>query len=364
MEPDRGRDSEPLLVVSRRTARRLALVALAVIVVAGVGVGAYLAGRSSVSPPERRTSTRGHLGTTTTTAPQLKTFLVPSTSMYPTIKGGDSVSVDLAAYAVTPPERGDVVVFKPPAAEKGKCGGTAAPDLVKRVVGLPGESISAKGGHVYITGGVLPQPWLPKTWSIYTANFGPVHIPKGEFFVMGDNRVDSCDSRIWGPVTRSAIVGKVVKVIQGRTTSTTTSSSTTSTTVPPPATTTAPVPLAGFTTLAPATVPPVSAECNVPVTVSADGNWSPQLCSDGGVNVAAWVNYERIGSPVLALGPDVSESYVVATMCQTRAQTHDTYPEIENVAKLAGAYYGWAFASTKALTLFPFYPTFTSNECG
>lgn len=142
-----------------------------------------------------------------------QTFYVPSTSMYPTLKAGDRIVVDKLAFHLHSVDRGDIIVFKTPPAEKGKCGGPPVPDLVKRVIGLPGERISASGGQVYITGKLLPEPWLPKVKSTYTSTFGPVRVPKGDYFMMGDNRVDSCDSRIWGPIKGSSIVGKVDLII-------------------------------------------------------------------------------------------------------------------------------------------------------
>ena len=142
-----------------------------------------------------------------------QTFFVPSTSMYPTLKAGDRIVVDKLAFHLHSVDRGDIVVFTTPKAENGRCGGPPVPDLVKRVIGLPNENISGKDGKVYITGKPLAEPWLPKVKSTFTANFGPVHVPSGDYFMMGDNRVESCDSRIWGPVSGSSFVGKVDLII-------------------------------------------------------------------------------------------------------------------------------------------------------
>jgi len=138
----------------------------------------------------------------------LETFYVPSTSMWPTLKAGDRIVVN-KLYG--PIHAGTIIVFKRPPAED--CGGPIVPDLVKRVVGLPGQTVSAKNGQVYITGKLLPEPWLPKGPHTYTSMTVPYTVPKGDYFVMGDNRINSCDSRTWGPVKSSYIVGKVFLII-------------------------------------------------------------------------------------------------------------------------------------------------------
>jgi signal peptidase I len=90
--------------------------------------------------------------------------------------------------------------------------------LVKRVIGLPGETISLANGRVYINGKYLPEPWLPAATQDQTfagpsaapfALHHPYRIPSNDVYVMGDNRTESCDSRYWGPITESSIVGKV-----------------------------------------------------------------------------------------------------------------------------------------------------------
>ena len=106
----------------------------------------------------------------------------------------------------------------PPGLLPEDCGGPEVNDLVKRVIGLPGETISTSGGYVYIDGKRLNETWLPASKQGTTGEGPPgspsnldrpFHIPANDYFVMGDNRTDSCDSRYWGPIARSLIVGKV-----------------------------------------------------------------------------------------------------------------------------------------------------------
>ncbi len=150
----------------------------------------------------------------------VQSFYIPSGSMLPTLQVGDRIIVDKLSYHLHDVHRGDIVVFARPPLEDQEYA-----DLVKRVIGLPGETISSKGGDVYINGKKLNEPWLPPGPDSFTgplagddphAQFnlpGPVKIPAGEYFVMGDNRTDSEDSRFFGPIPRSLIVGRSVAVI-------------------------------------------------------------------------------------------------------------------------------------------------------
>jgi signal peptidase I len=147
----------------------------------------------------------------------VETYFIPSGSMEPTLQVGDRILVDKLAYHLHSVGRGDIVVFARPPKEN--CPGPAVPDLVKRVIGLPGETISLSGGgHVLIDGRPLDESWLPASQqgTTFPGPAGtpynlvrPYKVPSGNYVVMGDNRGDSCDSRYWGPVPKNLIVGKV-----------------------------------------------------------------------------------------------------------------------------------------------------------
>ena len=138
----------------------------------------------------------------------IKTFLfqafyIPSESMEPTLKPGDRVLVNKLSYDLHHIHRGDIVVFKRPPAEAGN---PAIKDLIKRVIGLPGETIEQRGGRVYINGQPLKESYLPAGTS--TTNLRRQVVPAGQYFVMGDNRSNSSDSRFIGPIPGSLIVGR------------------------------------------------------------------------------------------------------------------------------------------------------------
>ena len=147
----------------------------------------------------------------------VETFFIPSGSMVPTLQIGDHIVVDKLSYDLHGVERGDIVVFTRPPDEN--CAGPPVSDLVKRVIGLPGETISLNGrGSVEINGRRLDESWLPASvqGTTYPGPQGtafnlahPYKVPANHYFVMGDDRGDSCDSRFWGPISGSQIVGKV-----------------------------------------------------------------------------------------------------------------------------------------------------------
>jgi len=113
-------------------------------------------------------------------------------------------------YDFESPHRGDIVVFNTPPKAKVVCGSGGV--FVKRLIGLPGETLEEKNGYVYINGKLLKEPYIKPTFRDYGVNFGPVHIGKGQYFMMGDNRAGSCDSRRWGTVPRKDLIGKVIAI--------------------------------------------------------------------------------------------------------------------------------------------------------
>ena len=148
-------------------------------------------------------------------------YRIPSSSMEPTLhcakdahgceaSFSDRVLANRFIYRFRDPERGEIVVFETPPAARARCG--AGGTFVKRLIGLPGERLElrSEGGlsHVYINGKKLPEPYIghnrrdargPETF----------RIPQGQYFMMGDNRSQSCDSREWGTVPRENLIGKV-----------------------------------------------------------------------------------------------------------------------------------------------------------
>jgi len=126
--------------------------------------------------------------------------IIPSGSMLPTIQLQDRVMVIKFAYWFKEPQRGDIIVFKPPEGIGQK------DDLIKRLIGLPGDTVEVKEGKVFINGRALKEPYIAEP-SNY--EFGPVKVPKGCYFMMGDNRNRSFDSHMWNSwLTRDHIKGK------------------------------------------------------------------------------------------------------------------------------------------------------------
>ena len=143
----------------------------------------------------------------------LQTFFIPSASMVPTLQVGDRILVQKAFFSWHDLHEGDIVVFTHP--PRDHCPGPDDGDLVKRVIALPGQTIYSSGNTIVVDGRPLAEPYLPRFDPLGPPIPGasrehPFHVPRGELYLLGDNRAISCDSRFWGPVKGSTIVGRVV----------------------------------------------------------------------------------------------------------------------------------------------------------
>jgi signal peptidase I len=123
--------------------------------------------------------------------------IVDGPSMEPNFADQQWLLVNKLAYRRSLPRRGDVIVFHAPDGSRR--------EFIKRVVALPGESVAVRDGAVYVGGSPIEEPWFPRHDE---SAFGPYTVPPGKVFVMGDNRPNSNDSRSWGPLDASAIIGK------------------------------------------------------------------------------------------------------------------------------------------------------------
>jgi signal peptidase I len=143
-------------------------------------------------------------------------FSIPSTSMVPTLNVNDRILVQKAFFNWHQLHEGDIVVFTHP--PRDHCPGPPDSDLVKRVIALPGQTIYSADGILYVDGRRLSEPYLPAHDPLGppvpdATRQHPFHVPAGEFYVMGDNRAISCDSRFWGPIKGSTIIGRVVMIL-------------------------------------------------------------------------------------------------------------------------------------------------------
>ena len=144
-------------------------------------------------------------------------YRIPSSSMEPTLhcaKPGQGCEASLSdrvlanrfIYHFRSPHRGEIVVFKTPQLAKLRCG--AGGTFVKRIIALPGETWEERNGYVYINGRKLTEPYVKPDRRQFETK-PPMRIPKGDYFMMGDNRAQSCDSRVWGPVPRGNLIGPI-----------------------------------------------------------------------------------------------------------------------------------------------------------
>ena len=188
-------DDEQKPSATAQNTRKALRVLLRIAVIVGIAVGAALLLRTYVVAP----------------------YYIPSESMEPTLHGctgcnDDHVLVDKISYRLHDPHQSDIVVFtRPPAAK------TNDHVLIKRVIGLPGDRIALKHGNVYVNGKRLKEPYVRKACGPHPTRpetgQSRWQVPKGDLFVLGDNRCDSMDSREFGPITESSVVGRAFAII-------------------------------------------------------------------------------------------------------------------------------------------------------
>lgn len=130
----------------------------------------------------------------------MQNFRIPSGSMEPTLQIQDYIFASKLAYRLDEPKRGDIVVFKWPK--------DTSRYFVKRLIAVGGETVAIKDSQLYIDGELVPEDYLPQ--GLRFGSYGPVTVPEGYYFMLGDNRNNSSDSRDWGFVPRNLIVGKEI----------------------------------------------------------------------------------------------------------------------------------------------------------
>ncbi len=125
---------------------------------------------------------------------------VDGSSMLPTLHDGEFVLVNKMAYVTGSPTRGDIIVFRSTT--------TKDLDLIKRVIGLPGDKVTVRNGQVRVNGQILDEPYIADA----PTYDGDWQVPSGYLFVMGDNRNDSSDSHVWGPLPLQNVIGKALLI--------------------------------------------------------------------------------------------------------------------------------------------------------
>lgn len=167
----------------------------------------------------------------------VKPYVIPTESMLPTLEAGQRVLVDRFSHRKgSAPKLGEITVFMPPSGAElpgGQCGidgegpsyqrgpasrrscsratpGTGSKAFIKRIVGMPGDSIAIRDGHVIRNGRRAREPFAAACGGGPACDLAPIVIPPGHYFLMGDNRGNSDDSRYWGPVARNRIIGHAV----------------------------------------------------------------------------------------------------------------------------------------------------------
>jgi signal peptidase I len=154
----------------------------------------------------------------------VKPYRIPSESMEPTLDVGERVLVSRVNYHLGSPDRADIVVFHPPAGANGnRCGATPRPgqpcplptpqrsglNFIKRIVAVPGDTLRIEGGHAIVNGKIQKESFTRPCGGGTGCDFPTeLKIPPGHYFMMGDNRGESDDSRFWGPVPKKWLIGQ------------------------------------------------------------------------------------------------------------------------------------------------------------
>jgi signal peptidase I len=132
-------------------------------------------------------------------------YRIPTESMVPTLEVGDRVLANKFIYRFTEPEKGDIVVFDSVDEEDDQT-------LIKRVVGVAGDKIEVQGGVLFVNGEEQEEPYLNNEEVPFGGSYGPTEVPEGHVFVMGDNRGNSADSRVFGPLPLENLKGEAFMV--------------------------------------------------------------------------------------------------------------------------------------------------------
>lgn len=133
----------------------------------------------------------------------IQNYIVEGDSMLPTVQTGDRVLIDRLAYTLGSPARGDIVVFHTPPQI------SPPSTYIKRIIGLPGDTVSINPGQVWVNGRLLKEAYLQPART-ETYSYPPTRVPSGEYFVLGDNRIVSYDSHAWGFLPAKDLYGRVM----------------------------------------------------------------------------------------------------------------------------------------------------------
>jgi signal peptidase I len=132
---------------------------------------------------------------------------IPSDSMEPTLLVGDRLVVEKVSYWLHPPEAGDIIVFQPPLQFQEQFGFLPDKAFIKRIIGTPGDTVQVQNGTVYLNEQPLQESYIAQSPAYQMKT---VHVPAGQFFVMGDNRNNSNDSHVWGFLPEQNIIGRAI----------------------------------------------------------------------------------------------------------------------------------------------------------